>query len=223
MKNSNNGKWFLHFHISLLIFISGCINLEQTTKINDDGSGTIILHYWTKSSNLSMGDELGGLSFTEDKVKLNYSSPNTIVKSVNIENTDGDSNTHVKLNIDFKDFNLIPEAPGFSKIRTGWRKVNNIMEFSYVIKKDSVNVTGMNDNILEYKFEFPDEVISTNGIKDDNTVTWKKTVSDLKENIEMTATVKSNTKVCGIFGYEFLILLCGFFFIKNLKRTKQSQ
>jgi len=215
-------KQFLIFHISFLIFISGCINLEQTTKINDNGSGTIMLHYWTKNSNLTMGDELGGLSFTEDKVRQNYSSPNTTVISVYIENTDDDSTTHVKLNIQFQDLNRLSEAPGFSKIRPGWSKGNNMMEFSYVIEKDSVNVAGMNDNILEYKFEFPDEVVSTNGIKDGNSVTWRKPLSDHKENIEMIATVRSKGKVCGIFGFDFLIILSGLFFVSTGKRTRNS-
>jgi len=217
---SNNPKSFLIFYISFLIFISGCINLQQTTKIHDDGSGTISLHYWTKSSNLSMGDELGGLSFTEDKVKQNFTSPNTTVKSVNIENKDDDSTTHVQLDIDFNDFNRLAEAPGFSKTRTGWNKGNNMMEFSYVIEKDSINVTGLNDNILEYKFEFPNEVISTNGINDGNTVTWRKPLSDLKENLEMTATVKSKGKVCGIFGYGFLIVMSGLFLLRTGKQRR---
>lgn len=212
-------KLFSLCNILLLLCISGCIDLEQVTKLKPDGSGSIDLHYRTKSSNLSMGDELGGLSFNEDQIRKRFSSSNTNIKSVVVENVEADTTTHVKINIEFNDFNYLSEAQGFSGIKSQWIKGNGVMEFSYIIEKDSVNVSGMNENFLEYKFEFSDEVIATNGVKEFNTVSWKIPVSRLTDKIEMTATVKSKGKTCGIFGYEFMIFLAVLFAVKIKKRS----
>jgi len=56
--------------LMVAVFISGCVNVDQKTKLDADGSGTMSVKYWTKSSNVS-GEELSGFGFTEAKVKSN--------------------------------------------------------------------------------------------------------------------------------------------------------
>ncbi len=201
--------------ISLLIFFSSCVNIEQVTAINENGSGTIILHYWTKSTNLSMGDEVGGFSFSEDKAKENFTSANSDVTGITIDNLETDSSTHVRININFSDINKLTQAEGFSKVRASWTKSGSGMDFKYIIAKDTAasNSPGAGEYKLEYKFDFPGEVTSTNGDRKGNSVTWNKTVADLNEDIEMTASVKTKSKACGIFGIELpAVLLLGFLF-----------
>jgi hypothetical protein len=56
----------------------------------------------------------------------------------------------------------------------------------------------------------PAEVIKTNGRKDGQKIIYEKTLADLKNDIEMTATVKNEGKKCGLFGMEFpLMVLAG--------------
>jgi hypothetical protein len=97
------------------------------------------------------------------------------------------------------------------------------MLFQYILIKDTANANkpGMNDYKLSYEFEFPNDIVRTNGSVEDNKVIWEKTIADLKEDVEMTAIVKVGTKSCGLFGFEFpVIVLLGLFLIViNKKRT----
>ena len=218
-----------HFHkcLAFLIIISvitfsGCINLEQDTKLKADGSGTMDIHYWTKTSNI-IGEEIAGFGFTDDKVNVNYTSPNTEASEVKIEKNLEDSTTHVSLKLTFKDINRITDAKAFTKVKATWEKHADGMLFQYILIKDTANANqpGMNDYKLTYEFEFPNDIVRANGILEDNKVIWEKTIADLKEDVEMTAIVKEGTKSCGLFGFELpVIVLSGLFLITiNKKRT----
>ncbi len=201
-------------------FLNSCINIEQTTKINEDGSGCIKLEYYTTTSNLSMSDEIGGFSFNEDKAKKNFSSLNSEVMKIDIDSIKSDSTIHIKLDIIFKDINKLSEAAGFEKIKASWIKINDEMEFKYIISKDTTAAKsiGAEQYKLEYKFDFPNEVISTNGAAGGNSVKWDKSVADLKEDIVMNAKVKTKSKTCGIIGIELpIIFLLGLILTKFKK------
>ncbi|MBS1518887.1 MAG: hypothetical protein JSS91_12425 [Bacteroidetes bacterium] len=202
--------------------IYSCVNIEQQTVINEDGSGSIDLHYWTKTANLSMGDELGGFSFTEDKIRKNFTSLNSDVGEVKIEESKSDSLTHVRLKIVFRDFNKLPEAQGFSKTKTLWKKEKDKIIFRYTLLKDTVSSDKLAsaEYKLFYTFTFPDEILETNGTKEVNTVTWNKTLADLKNDIDMTAEIKNNSGICGIFGIELPILFLFSVIISKIKKYK---
>ena len=214
--------YFALFIIISAITLSGCINLEQDTKLNADGSGTMDIHYWTKTSNI-IGEEIAGFGFTDDKVNVNYTSPNTEASEVKIEKNLEDSTTHVSLKLTFKDINRITDAKAFTKVKATWEKHADGMLFQYILIKDTANANqpGMNDYKLTYEFEFPNDIVRANGILEDNKVIWEKTIADLKEDVEMTAIVKEGTKSCGLFGFELpVIVLSGLFLITiNKKRT----
>jgi hypothetical protein len=200
----------------LAVLITGCVNVDQKTVLNADGSGTMKIKYWTKSSNVS-GDELSGFGFTEEKVKANYTSSNSEPSDIVIKkNATTDSLTEVTLSLKFKDLNKLSDAKAFSKIKATYVDGKEGKDFKYVLLQDTSTAKnmGMSDYKLNYAFEFPGEVISTNGTKDGKTVKWDKTVADLKTDIEMTATVKGGGKTCGIFGFELpIVFLLGMSYI----------
>lgn len=209
------------FVLIFALYLSGCVNVDQKTKINQDGSGSINLEYWTKISNLSTSTELGGFHFEEGKAKENYTSTNSEVSSVSLEENLDDSTSHVKLEIDFKDLNQLSSAKGFEKVTTEWAEGDDGMTFKYVVAADTSNAKNMgaSDTKLTYTFEFPDEVISTNGRKDGNKVVFEKTLADLSEDLEMTATVKTEKKGCGLFGIELpFIVFAGLAFAISRRR-----
>lgn len=203
---------------------TGCINLEQKTVLKQDGSGTMSIHYWTKISNVSISKELGGFSFDESRAKTNYSSANTDVLSAKMEEKLDDSTTHVRVELKFKNFNELKTARGFEKIKASWKEGKEGMEFTYSIPEDSTNshITGAASYKIIYEFEFPGEVLQTNGTKDGNKVVWNKSLADLKTDLVLTATVKSEGKKCGLFGMEFpLLALFGIAVMKvRLNRKK---
>ncbi len=221
-------KPFFKIATILLVFtfgliLSGCVNLDQKTTLNSDGSGTMKIKYWTKSKNVS-GDELAGFGFTEAKVKSNYTSSSTEPSDIKIEkNTTTDSLITVTLNVKFKDLNKISDAKAFSKIKASWEKGSDGMDFKYTLLQDTANAKsmGMSDYKLTYEFEFPGEVISTNGKKDGKKVTWDKTVADLKEDVNMTATIKSGKK-CGLFGLELPVtFLLGMTLMYGIRKRRK--
>jgi hypothetical protein len=205
------------------LYLAGCVNLDQKTTLNSDGSGSMKIKYWTKSSNVS-GDELAGFGFTDAKVKSNYTSSSTEPSNIKIEkNTTTDSLITVNLELKFKDLNKLSDAKAFSKIKSSWVKGKDGMDFKYTLLQDTSNAKqmGMSDYKLVYEFEFPGEVTATNGKKDGQKVTWNKTVADLKEDVDLTATVKAGKK-CGLFGLELpLVLLVGMTFVYGMKRRKK--
>jgi uncharacterized lipoprotein YehR (DUF1307 family) len=213
-------KFITVFFVLFSFYLTGCVDLEQKTKINADNSGTMKVHYWTKSSNLSMNTDLGGFGFTEDKARANYSSVNSEVTSAKVEKKDSDSTTHVNVELNFKDITKLPSAVAFKNVKVSYEKGSEGMDFKYVLLKDTAGHSG--DNKLNFDFEFPSDVISTNGKKDGNKVSWTKTISDLKNDVEMTATVKSGKK-CGLFGLELPIIVFTGLIFAGLKRRKQNK
>lgn len=207
-------KMFVFFSILFVsaIYLAGCVNLEQKTALKQDGSGSMTVHYWTKMSNVKSSTELGSFSFEEAKAKSNYSSSNTEVKNVKVEEKLGDSTKHVTVELSFKNINDISSAKAFEKIKASWKEGKDGMDFSYFVPKDTSNAgnMGSSDIVLNYEFEFPAEVLKTNGRKDGQKVVYEKKLSDLKNDLEMTATVKNEGKKCGLFGMELpLLVLAG--------------
>ncbi|MCE1166299.1 MAG: hypothetical protein LWX07_12950 [Bacteroidetes bacterium] len=206
----------------IAVFISGCVNLDQKTVLKSDGSGTMHIKYWTKSSNVT-GDELSGFGFTDEKVKANYTSSNSEPSAIVIKkNATTDSLSEVSLDLKFKDLNKLSEAKAFTKVKASWIQGKEGMDFKYILLNDSANAKnmGMSDYKLTYEFEFPGEVLSTNGTKDGQKVKWEKTVADLVTDVELTASVKAGGKKCGLFGLELpVIFLMGMGFI-YLRRRK---
>ena len=207
----------------LAFYFTACVNVNQKTAINSDGSGTIKLEYWAKMNNLKSSTELGSFSFKEDKAKQNYTSSNSEVTSIKIEDKLDDSTKHVYMDIKFKDFNNLTSAKGFEKTKASWKEGKEGKDFSFTLMQDTSNAKtmGSSDYKLTYTFEFPGEVMQTNGRKDGKSVVWEKTLADLKKDVEMTATVKDEGKKCGLFGIEMpLVFAIGMMLLAGFKRKK---
>ena len=212
------------FTILASLLIIGCVNYDQKTEIKSDGSGTMKIHYYANSSNISSG-ELGGFGFTEDKVRTKFSSSNTTVGDVKVEekkDTDTTKSTHVTLDLKFKDINKLGEAESFKKIKASYEKGKDGMDFKYTLLKDTANSGfGMEKYALTYEFEFADEVLATNGKQDGKKVSWSKNLTDLKNDVVMSATIKGGGKKCGLFGIELpIIIFAGAVLMYGYRRKK---
>ncbi len=223
--------------LTAMFFITGCVNVNQKGKIEKDGSGAIELHYWTKMKNLKNKQELGGFSFEEGKIKSKYTSSNNDVKDIKVEDKLEDSTKHVNVRIEFDDLNKINSAGGFAKVSPTWKEEKDGTVFEYVIKQDTSAAKTMNAGKYElvYEFEFPDDVLKTNGIKDGRKVKWERSLKDLKEDLVLTAVVKSDGegsgnkdkkdgKKCGLFGIEMpLIFALGMAGMRFVSRRRKMQ
>ena len=234
MTKSSRYKLILMFLIGLAL--SGCINVQQRVKINEDGSGTINLEYWTNTNlvdvgDVKVGDEIGGFTFDSLEIIKKYSSAYTEVTRRKKLVYAADTTTHIQLDINFKDINKITESNGYSNIEVSYVKGKDNTQFRYYIPKDtSINLSYTKEkHTLEYIFEFPFEVIETNGTidntsKEKNVVKWKFQTSDhVKQDFEMKAVIKNKSGICGMFGIELpLVLLFGLVMLKlNSAKNKR--
>lgn len=212
------------FALGLAFYFTACVNVNQKTTLNSDGSGTIKLEYWAKMNNLKSSTELGSFSFKEETAKKNYTSSNSEVTSFKMEDKLDDSTKHVYMDIKFKDLNQLPSAKGFEKTKASWKEGKEGKDFMFTLLQDTSNAKtmGSSDYKLTYTFDFPGEVLSTNGRKDGKSVVWEKTLADLKTDVEMQATVKDEGKKCGLFGFEMpVIFALGMTFIAGIKKFKK--
>ena len=212
------------FVVLTAFLLSGCVNYDQKTTLNGDGSGSMKIHYWSKMSNFSMGTSLGKFDFDEKKAKENYASGNTDVKSVKMEDKLDDSTKHVYLELSFKDINKLSDAKGFNSVVTSWKEGKDGMELKYTLLKDTsaAKNMGASEYTVTYTFEMPAEIVSTNASKKDGkTLTWEYKVSDLGKDIEMTANVKKESgKFCGIIGAIIGTGLIGMAYYTGRNRKK---
>jgi hypothetical protein len=215
--NTNNFLFIIILFTSAVIFTS-CVNYEQKTKLNEDGSGSMKIHYWTSMKNFSMGSTIGKFEFEESKAKEKFTSKNTEITKIEAEEKLDDSTKHVKIELNFKDINKLTEAKGFENITSSWKEVSDGMELKYTLQKDTSAASGFDagNYTITYEFEMPNEIVSTNGIKDGQIVKFSKTTADLKEDIDMIIVVKkSKGKVCGLLGFISAALFISFVYFKQ--------
>jgi hypothetical protein len=192
--------------------LAGCVNYDQKTTLKEDGSGSMKVHYWSGMKNFSMGTTLGKFDFDESKAKTKYTSGNTEVKSIKVEDKLDDSTKHVYIELDFKDINKLSDAKGFDGVKPSWKEVSDGMELKYTLLKDTsaAKQMGASDYTITYEFTMPSEIVSTNGTKDGQSVKYSYTLNDLDKDIEMTTVVKkSGGKLCGILGMAMAAMLVG--------------
>jgi hypothetical protein len=209
--------------ITLSIYLAGCVNYDQKTVLNADGSGSMKIHYWSSMKNFSMGTTLGKFEFEEAKAKDKYTSPNTEVKSVKVEEKLDDSTKHVNVELTYKDINKISDAKGFDGVKATWKEDADGMKLTYTLLKDTSASKQMSasDYKVTYEFEMPSEIVSTNGTKEGQKVKWEYTLADLGKDIDLTVVVKkASKKLCGIIGMIPAALLIGLAFYSQKKRKK---
>ncbi|RPI14510.1 MAG: hypothetical protein EHM58_16225 [Ignavibacteriae bacterium] len=178
--------------ITAAVLFQGCVNYEQETTFSADGSGIMKIHYWSQMNNFSMGTNLGKFDFDEQQVINNYSGPYTSVSNLKIEDNLTDSTKHVSFVLNFTDIKKISDAKGLRDVSVSWEEGSDGMKFKYIQLKDTSAANSMvsNDYTVTYTFDMPGDVISTNAYKKiGSTLLWMYKVSDLKNDLEMTATV----------------------------------
>ena len=209
--------------INALLFI-GCINYEQETHLNTDGSGSVTVHYWAKENNV-MWLSSNKLGFDESKIREQYKSPNITVKDVKVELDTKDSTKHVRVNLDFKDINKLSEVSGFKDNTIKWEDKGEAYVLTHTIKADtSAGGFGMNEYTLTYTYHMPADVISSSATKTDGkTLVWKHNLSQLANDIIMTATVKKSSGVGGntttiiIIAVLAIVVIGGILFLTRRK------
>jgi hypothetical protein len=210
--------------ITLLIF-SGFTNFEQKLLINPDGSGRIAIHYWTAISNFHSGNT-GNLVFEENLVRTKFTSPSTKIEKIKIEDKQTDSAIHVYLELTFDDIRTLSEAKGFENIQTSWKETTDGIELRFILLRNiSVSGDSVSRNIKSsYEFELPGEIVSTNGKRDGQKVTWEYSYDDFNKDFTMIVVSKKvKEKTCGIFGFIAAVIIIGLVYFTQRNKKKLTE
>lgn len=211
--------------ILLPLFIFGCLNYEQTAKLNADGSGSVKVHYWTKESNVM---SISKFSFDENVIKTEQYAPE-VVKSVKVESDTKDSTKHVTVEIEFKDINKLDQVKGYQGNKIKFVENGDFMTLTHTLLKDSTAKNfGMDEYVLKYSYEMPGkpENVDARGRVDGNVVKWEYKFSELgNADIVMTASIKKaggNSMVLYIVIIVVVIGVVVFFAMKSGKKPENK-
>jgi uncharacterized lipoprotein YehR (DUF1307 family) len=174
------------------LVLSGCIDYEQKTRLDADGSGEMTIHYWAKES---LVDWLGKnrFPFNEKDVRTKYGAiPGVTVGTVDVRSNDDDSTRHVTFDLRFTDIRALSKQPGFERATFEWKEEGETMVFTHTVLEDEGSTSeGLEQFGVTYAYTFPGEIVDHNATDVDGaTATWKLRLSDLGSTRTLTATVR---------------------------------
>ncbi|MAT38430.1 MAG: hypothetical protein CL946_02370 [Ectothiorhodospiraceae bacterium] len=190
--------------LAALLLIAGCINYEQTTTLNMDGSGSASIHYWAEEGSVMFLSD-GPLAFDEEKVKEQYAGEGITIHDVTIETNDEDSTRHVRVKLDFQNIITLAETKAFENVEIVWEEKDGLMNFKQTMKSKDDNNFGMGDYTITYVYEMPGEIVNSNATKEEGTtLTWENDLADLGgSGVILSATIKKS----GMGGDLLMIIL----------------
>ncbi|MGQ9706779.1 MAG: LppM family (lipo)protein [bacterium] len=186
--------------LSVLLLLVSCINYEQETTFNADGSGYAKIHYW-----MSTGADTGEIKAPVDQKEIEkYNEKKGIkVSDIKIEEKEGYTHVYYTLNFDnFASF-LETDVGGFDKAASYFKEEGGKLQFLGTIRGSGTSGQPMDDTTksmlsgykFTYLFHFPGKIAETNGKldeKDPKTVKWEYSLAEISSapKLEMKAVVE---------------------------------
>lgn len=193
----------------LPLLFAGCIFYEQDTALNEDGSGSMEIHYWISDDVLSWFKD-GALSFDEDSVRAQYFSDGITIESVRTEAREADSTRHVYVSLGFQDITKLSACKGFTDVEIRWMREGDVYRFVQKLPATSSSGDGMLDNFtFTYRYDFPGEIRESNADTiDGNHAVWVFKLSDLNDakNMEAVVVASSGINIWWILGILAVVL-----------------
>lgn len=203
------------------LLLSGCIFYEQDTELNENGSGSMEIHYWIKEDVLSWFKG-GALSFNEDSVRTQYTSEGISINSVRIEARDPDSTRHVFVSLDFNDITQLSVCKGFADVDIKWMREGDVYRFVQKLPVTSSSGDGMLDNFtFTYRYDFPGEIRESNAdTVDGDHAVWVFKLSDLNASRKMEAVIvaSSGSNVWWIIGILLVVAAIALVLVRLRKK-----
>jgi len=177
-----------------LLLVAGCLNYEQQTVLEEDGSGSMSIHYWI-SEQMFMWMKDGTLSFNEDSVRQQYSADGITIHKAHTESIAADSSRHVWVKLDFDDITRLTECRGFEKLNFTWQREGDVFRFEQGIPQASESDEAfLDDYSFTYVYEFPGPLRESNADSVyGNTAVWVFPLSQLNKDVQMTALVEASS------------------------------
>lgn len=207
--------------ILLPLLIVGCINYEQNTELNEDGSGSMEIHYWIAESVLSWFNS-GALTFHEDSVRAQYASDGISIDDVRIETRDSDSTRHVHVALHFDDINKLSAATGFKDLDVRWMREGDVCRFVQTLPATSTAEDGMLEEFtFTYRFDFPGEIRESNADStsgSDAVWIFKLSEMDSARKMEAVIVASSGSNVWWIVSIIAVVVIAAIVLMRKRKR-----
>lgn len=206
-----------------LLFLSGCLSYEQDTRLSEDGSGSMDIHYWVSENVISWFSGDGMLAFNRDSVYAQYEAEGITVHSVRVENRDSDSTRHVHVSLEFNDITALPACAGFREMKFSWLREGDVYRFMQELPVSSGSDQAMLERFtFSYRYDFPGDVRSANADSVDGShAAWIFRLSDLDQGRKLEAVIVagSGKNVWWILGVLALVLIASIIFYRKRRNA----
>lgn len=160
----------------LSLFMTGCLNYNQTTTLKTDGSGNMFIHYWTKwktAKDSLLIDNLG--IFNKEAITKEFSSLQSKLKDVNIYWDYSDTTVHAKVEFEFSSIDSLNKMKVFKGAEFAFKEgPDNTKIFSQFVQPFATGFGIDRKNYkLTYVYYIPGDVLYHNADElSNNRLTW---------------------------------------------------
>jgi hypothetical protein len=185
--------------VAVAALMFGCVNYDETIKLNADGTGTIDVHYSTSKSNLpSDTTEMSVLPpqfvFEESAAEEKWTGTGVTMSSFSTEEKveEGDTIVHAHMTLSFDELaSLGSPIEGFAGRSATFSAEDGISVSLVVGENEGGEVDTTDQFTFTYTLGMPGAIVETNGDKvDESTVRWEYSSSQVK-NSQYTLTAKA--------------------------------
>jgi hypothetical protein len=190
------------------ILVAGCISYDQELVLNDDGSGTVKIHYTSDDPHGAEGAPV--LPFTEKKIEADFAGSGAVVRDVYVfaPNEPAEGSHEAVYYLDFTDITDLNGRGIFAvKDPTGTRdamtqiftleEAGGTTTFTQTctLNIEVEDTTGLEDYRFTYSLTCPEAVTMANGTVESGgyTVNWSYTLPELINNpVKMYAVYRES-------------------------------
>lgn len=187
-------KLVLFAAMSVLLFLSGCLNYTQVTTLKTDGSGSMFVHYWTELDNPEDTLFINRLGiFNADSIKKEFLSDYLTIDEIEVYRDFRDSTIHAKVVLTFAHFDSLNLSPVFRaskfSILNGPEEIKIFSQFIMPF------ATGFGINREEFKVRYiyylPGEILEHNAVDvTRNKLTWEYNLEEIGSGRTITAVYR---------------------------------
>ena len=204
-----------------VLVLPGCLNYEQHTRLEEDGSGTAEIHYWI-GENVFMFMKNVKLPFNEDSIRQQYSADGVTVLDARTGSEDSDSTRHVWISLAFDDIRELSDCDGFKDVGFRWQSEGDVFRFEQSMPASGTSSEEvLRQFTFTYTYEFPGVVRESNAdTVDGNRAVWVFPLSEMGNGVTLTATVEasSGANIYWVLGIILAVLLLALLFRALRKR-----
>ena len=177
-----------------LLFLTGCLNYYQETKLYTDGSGNMKIDYWMLLPNkesIDLADKLG--IFNPDSIRSQFSSSFNKIENVEVYKDTVDSTTHAIIEFTFSNIDLLNKSKAFSDYNFKFTSSSTgYINFSQFIPPIATGFgIDANNYSVTYKYIFSGDIITHNAQEmSGRTLTWKYKLSEIGGGKSISVTFK---------------------------------